>query len=131
MHDLELGPDQPVAAVLGTRTDELGLAHGDRDAAVGPRLGYQMQARHDLARSGVGHHGGVGRRERRVAAFEQVAGPVGQVVIRGIAVLRPQRVADERGEWLGVDRGGGAEDQTVAQVTGKRGSGALRGSAGG
>ena len=60
-------------------------------------------------------------------ALEQVARPVGQVVVRRVAVLRAQGVADERRQRLGVGRGGGAQRQAVAQVTNRGGSGSHRG----
>ena len=128
MHTSNWVADQPAAAALGARADQLGLAHRDRHAAVRPGLGHQVQARDDLRRSGrrsttVASAG----REGRVAALDAGRGSSRRGGWSGrVAVLRTQHVADERGQGLGVGRGG-ARRTRPSPRSGKRGLGGSSG----
>jgi hypothetical protein len=117
VHDVELGAHQAAAAVLGAGADELRLADADRHAAVRPRLRHQVQARRDGAGARVDDDGGVAGTERWVTALVEVARPRRQVAVRLVTVLHAQDVAHERGQRVGVGRGGRPEDEAVAEVT--------------
>ena len=75
-----------------------------------------MQARDDGARAAVDDHRGVLGLERGMPAADQVARPGGEVLVRLVAILRSQRVTDERGQRLFVIVGGAAEHQAIAKV---------------
>jgi len=113
---LELGAHETGTAILRRRADQLRLPDPEGDAAIGPRLRQQVQARHDGAGGPVDDHGGVAGAKLGMPATDEIARPGGQGMARLVAVLGAQDVADERGEGLRIVGGRVAQRQAVAEV---------------